>query len=264
MARPRTPFEAARTMPTISPASTISRRTMTRVASMGLSNRFEQTVADERAVGGAGGAGEQPGAGMGHELVEHVELGHALENLDEAGARVALIADEEQAGVVRHALAPRRPALGGEVDAVMVGIAAAKHLRAVVARGGGEAHMRVLGNHRVTVLVGGVERQRRVLVLEADRRAGIFVPTDRLLLKTELHPVPMFERHEDARRLLRAGIGGEASLRPAYVGHAIAEPRQLPHGVERDLRIIGAGLHREIAAAAIGLELVAVEARQFR
>ena len=43
---------------------------------------------------------------------------------------------------------------------------------------------------------------------------------------------------------------------------AIAEPLQFPHGMERDLRIVGARLHREVAARARGLELIAVEFRQ--
>ena len=53
-------------------------------------------------------------------------------NFDEPGARVALIGQEEQPGVVLHPLAPGRPALGGEIHAVVIRVAAAQDLRTVV------------------------------------------------------------------------------------------------------------------------------------
>ena len=62
--------------------------------------------------------------------------------------------------------------------------------------------------------------------------------------------------------LLGAVVGDEAGLNPADVGDAIGEPRQLAHRVKGDLRIVGAGLHEEIAAGARRRELVAGEIRQ--
>ncbi len=73
-------------------------------------------------------------AHMGHELVHHVEFRHFVENLDEARSRIALVADEEQARIILHALAPGRPALGGEIHAVIVGIGPPQNSRAVIAR----------------------------------------------------------------------------------------------------------------------------------
>src|SRR5258708_6619199 len=90
------------------------------------SGRIEQALADELALGDAARAGEEAAAGMGRVLVQGVHLRHRLEDLDEAGARVALVGDEEEAGVELDRLAPGRPALGGEVAAVIVGIAAAE------------------------------------------------------------------------------------------------------------------------------------------
>ena len=57
---------------------------------------------------------------MGHKLVEHVELRQLVKNLDEAGPGIALITHKEEAGVIFHALAPRRPALGDEIHPVIV------------------------------------------------------------------------------------------------------------------------------------------------
>jgi 2-polyprenyl-6-methoxyphenol hydroxylase-like FAD-dependent oxidoreductase len=70
----------------------------------------------------AAGTPEEPAADMGDELVHHVEFRHPLENLDEAAARIALVAKKQKPGVVLHALPPGRPALGCEVHAVVVRI----------------------------------------------------------------------------------------------------------------------------------------------
>jgi hypothetical protein len=45
---------------------------------------------------------------MDGELIHPVELRHLVVDLDEAGAQIALIADEEQAGILFHALPPGR------------------------------------------------------------------------------------------------------------------------------------------------------------
>ncbi len=51
-------------------------------------------------------------------------------------------------------------------------------------------------------------------------------------------------------------------MRPAHLGDLVGEPHQLPHRVEGDLRIVGAGLDRQIAAAVAFDQLVADEVRQ--
>ena len=58
--------------------------------------------------------------------------GHALEQNDEAGARVLLIGQEEQAGVIGHPLPPRRPAFGDDVRAIVVAVGAAQDPRATI------------------------------------------------------------------------------------------------------------------------------------
>jgi hypothetical protein len=52
---------------------------------------------------------------MGHELVQHVKLCQLVEDLDEASAKVALVAYEQQPGIVLHTPPPGRPALNGEI-----------------------------------------------------------------------------------------------------------------------------------------------------
>jgi hypothetical protein len=100
-------------------------------------------------------------ADVGDELVHHVEARHLLEDLDEAGARVALVADEEQPGVELHALAPGRPALGRDSShAVVVGIERRRTWRAVVASPMREAHMGILRHDRIAVGVLRVEVDR--------------------------------------------------------------------------------------------------------
>src|SRR5208282_2202331 len=83
---------------------------------------LEQALSDELAFRRPARASEQPAADMGHELIHHVELRHPVVDLDEASPRVALVGHEEQARVILHALPPWRPALGGEIDAVIVGV----------------------------------------------------------------------------------------------------------------------------------------------
>ncbi len=47
-------------------------------------------------------------------------------------------------------------------------------------------------------------------------------------------------------------------MNPAYAGDAVGEPRQLPHRVEHDLRIVGGGLRVVIAAGARRNRIVAI------
>ena len=54
----------------------------------------------------------------------------------------------------------------------------------------------------------------------------------------------------------------ETRLRPTDLRRAIGEAVEFAHRVERHLRVVGAGLHRDVAAGARGLQLVAVEFRQ--
>ena len=107
---------------------------------------------------------------MGHELVQHVEPRQLVEDPDKAGPRVALIGDEEQPGVVFDALPPWRPALGGEIDAVVVGIDAAQDFGTAICRRSRKPNMRALGDERVAVPVVG-EIEPVELVPAAERRS---------------------------------------------------------------------------------------------
>ena len=72
----------------------------------------------------------------------------------------------------------------------------------------------------------------------------------------------VLEAHQIARRFAGGVAGDEAALRPAQLRRAVRQASELPHRVERHLRIVGAGLDRQIAAG-VGLDqLVAVECRQ--
>ena len=65
----------------------------------------------------------------------------------------------------------------------------------------------------------------------------------------------VLEAHQVARRGLLAARrrrAPEAELRPAERRRAAGDPGEVADGVERDLRIVGAGLHAEVAAAAGG------------
>ena len=70
-----------------------------------ISAGLKQALPDEPPLRNPTRTGENPATGVGHELVQHVVFRHVVENLDEPGSRVALVADEEQPGVVLH---PRR------------------------------------------------------------------------------------------------------------------------------------------------------------
>ncbi len=77
----------------------------------------------------------------------------------------------------------------------------------------------------------------------------------------------VLEAQQVARR--RLGQGGlrrpaEARLRPANRRLPVGDPGEVPDRVHRHLRIIGAGLHAEIAVTPFGLQGVAREWRQIR
>jgi hypothetical protein len=56
----------------------------------------------------------------------------------------------------------------------------------------------------------------------------------------------------------------EAELRPAHADHAHADPGKVADGVHRDLRVVGARLHADVAARDGGVDGVAREGRQVR
>ena len=69
----------------------------------------------------------------------------------------------------------------------------------------------------------------------------------------------VLEAHEVARRRLRGARGrgaAEAELRPPHDDGAAADAGEVADDVEGDLRIVGAGLHAEVAAAARRVERV--------
>ena len=67
-----------------------------------ISAGLKQALPDEPPLRNPTGTGENPATGMGHELVQHVKLCQLVENLDEGSANVALVAYEQQPGVVLH------------------------------------------------------------------------------------------------------------------------------------------------------------------
>ncbi len=210
---------------------------------------FKQPLAHEPAGPRPGRTGEEAAADVGDELVQHVELGHVLENLHEARARVALVADEEQPRIQLHPLAPGRPALGDEGEAIVIGIGAAEDLGAPVHGRRPQAHMGILRDHRVSVRVDRVEVQRVGFAGLAERRAGDLVAAHGLFLEAELHPVPVLQGDAD-----RAGDQIAAAAHPAAF---IADPDDVVH----QRRIAGRRVHgailetHEIARRLAGLAL---------
>jgi hypothetical protein len=57
---------------------------------------LKQALPDEFALCDPARTGKETAAGVGHELVEHVELRHLVENLDKTGPRITLIAHEKR------------------------------------------------------------------------------------------------------------------------------------------------------------------------
>ena len=92
---------------------------------------------------------------------------------------------------------------------------------------------------RASSRAGRRGRPRRV------RRARAVSSSLRLLVPS-LKPIRL--RGVSWRAAGRRGAA-EAELRPAHDDGAAADPREVAHGVEGDLRVVGAGLHAEVAAA---------------
>src|SRR5262249_16895793 len=109
---------------------------------------LDQALANELARCNSARAGKEAAAGMGHELVEHVELSQLAENLDKAGAGIALVTHEKKPGVIRDTLAPRRPALDSEIGAVIVRVGTPQNLHAIIAHRSCETDMGAFGNNR--------------------------------------------------------------------------------------------------------------------
>ena len=73
----------------------------------------------------------------------------------------------------------------------------------------------------------------------------------------------VLEPHQVARRLLaarRRGRAAEPELRPAHDDDAAADPGQVADGVERDLRVVRARLHADVAAGAVGSSVSSAKA----
>ena len=67
----------------------------------------------------------------------------------------------------------------------------------------------------------------------------------------------VFEAHQVARR-----VSPWVGAKPDWVQRkraAVCQANELPHGMERDLGVVRAGLDRQVAAGVVRLELVAVE-----
>ena len=92
-------------------------------------------------------------------------------------------------------------------------------------------------------------------LVEASGIVGQTAAPPRGLLVPSLNPIKL-------RGVSAGAVGKKPRLRPAKLGGAIGQARKLPDGVKRDLRIIGAGLNRNVASGPRGFELVAVEFRQ--
>ena len=60
----------------------------------------------------------------------------------------------------------------------------------------------------------------------------------------------------------RGGGAAESELGPADAYPAESDPGQVADGVDSHLRIVGAGLDDDVAAAAVGLQVIAGEVRQ--
>jgi len=220
------------TLATLDPARLAASRDAQLLEALALLRSGEQALADESAGARPRRTGEQPAADVGRELVQHVDLGHAREDPDESGARVALVALEQQAGIERDQLPPGRPALGDFGQAVVVGEGAPQDLRAAVVLRRRQRDVRILGDERIAVLVHRLQVERVEFVLRPERRARGLVAADRLLLERYFHPVPVLERDAD-----RAHHHVAAVAHP--VRAFIADPDELAHR----RRIAGGDVH---------------------
>ena len=69
----------------------------------------------------------------------------------------------------------------------------------------------------------------------------------------------VFEAHEVAGRGLRGAGGGglaEPELHPVVLDSAEAQAGEVPDGVKRDQRVVGAGLDAQVAADVFGVEVL--------
>jgi hypothetical protein len=69
----------------------------------------------------------------------------------------------------------------------------------------------------------------------------------------------VLEAHQIARRFAGSVAGEEATLDPAQLRRAVGQPHELPYRVERHLGIVRTGLDRQITAALVSDQLIAVE-----
>src|SRR4051812_22696315 len=149
--------------------------------------------AEELAAPEIGGAGHSPGAREKNTgrvldvLVEPVPAGEVQLHGYELLAWVALVGDEEQAGVE-----PPEPV--GAVDEV---VSAPQQLRAVVVVRVGQPDVRGQRYHRFTVTADGLEVDRVELVLRPERRAFALVPAEDGLLLAQRGAVPGLDDHPD-------------------------------------------------------------------
>src|SRR5262249_34674950 len=126
-------------------------------------------------------AGEQGAADVADVLVERIRLAQAALDGDEAGARIALEADEEQA---RVEFARER------VDTVGERVPAPQDARVGIGRWRGEADVRVGGDARRAVGCRGIQVDRVELALAAEWGAGGFAAAEDALLLVEAGAVP--------------------------------------------------------------------------
>src|SRR4051794_6064997 len=178
----------------------------------GLPQSAEQRLADVAAPARAGRDGEDGAADVLDVLVEGVVGAEPALDRHELLLRVALEADEEEAGFeLAEAL----------VDAVGEGVAAAQDPLAVVGRGGGEAHMSASRDGRLAVALG-LEVERIELLAAAQRRPLVLVAADRFLLVAERRAIPDLEQHADP--------AGDQVAAAAHPGRAFAtDPDEAVH-----------------------------------
>src|SRR5262249_46710301 len=148
----------------------------------------EQRLADVASVARPRRYREYRAADVLDVLVQRVARAQAPLDRDELALRIALEADEEEAGFeLAEAL----------VDAVGEGVAAAQDALAPVGRGRGKADVGVGRDHRSATALG-FQVEWVELLAAAKRGARILVAADRLFLIGEGRAVPDLEQHADA------------------------------------------------------------------
>ena len=127
----------------------------------------QQRVEDKSSFGDSRRTGENTASRVGEELVKHVYSRHPLEDFDKASSDVALIANEQQSGIVFDAFTPWWPALTGEVGTIVIGIGTSKNASAVIVLGYTQADVQIHGHNGIAVSIVGVEMNRIELALAA-------------------------------------------------------------------------------------------------